>query len=107
IGLTYDELRGRLSDANAPLLVLAAESFSKAATVAETIGDHRAASYAWGYLGKLYEDEYRYSEALQLTRRAVFAAQQVNAPESLYRWQWQTGRLLKALGKIDDAISAY
>jgi CHAT domain-containing protein len=55
----------------------------------------------------LYEDEHRYSEALQLTRRAVFAAQQVNAPESLYRWQWQTGRLLKALGKNDDAISAY
>jgi CHAT domain-containing protein len=107
IGLTYDELRGRLADANAPLLLLASKSFRKAATVAETIGDHRAASYAWGYLGKLYEDEHRYSEASQLTRRAVFAAQQVNAPESLYRWQWQTGRLLKALGKIDDAISAY
>ena len=55
----------------------------------------------------MYEDEQRYPEALQLTRRAGFAAQQVNAPESLYRWQWQTGRLLKALGKIDDAISAY
>jgi CHAT domain-containing protein len=25
----------------------------------------------------------------------------------LYRWQWQTGRLLKALGKTDDAIAAY
>ena len=42
-----------------------------------------------------------------MTRRAIFAAQQVNAPESLYRWQWQTGRLLKALGNIDDAIAAY
>ena len=26
-----------------------------------------------------------------MTRRAIFAAQQVNAPESLYRWEWQTG----------------
>ena len=106
IGLTYDGLRGHLADAN-DLILLASKTFSEAATVAETIGDRRAASYAWGYLGKLYEDEHRYPEALQLTRRAGFAAQQVNAPESLYRWQWQTGRILKALGKIDDAISAY
>ena len=27
---------------------------------------------------------------MQLTRRATFSAQQVNAPESLYRWEWQT-----------------
>ncbi|PYM32115.1 MAG: hypothetical protein DME17_21235, partial [Candidatus Rokuibacteriota bacterium] len=41
------------------------------------------------------------------TRKAVFAAQQVNAPESLYRWQWQAGRVLRKLGVVDDAISAY
>ena len=44
------------------------------------MGDRRTSSYAWGYLGKLYEDERRYQEALQLTRRATFAAQQINAP---------------------------
>ena len=65
------------------------------------------ASYAWGYLGGLYEAEQRNAEALELTRRAVLAAQQVNAPESLYRWQWQTGRLLKKLGAADDAIASY
>ena len=42
-----------------------------------------------------------------MTRRATFAAQQVNAPESLYRWEWQTGRLLTKMGSIDDAINAY
>jgi CHAT domain-containing protein len=42
-----------------------------------------------------------------LTRRATFAAQQVNAPESLYRWEWQTGRLLRKVGAIDDAIGSY
>jgi hypothetical protein len=46
-------------------------------------------------------------QALQLTRQALFAAQQVQAPESLYRWQWQTGRLLKALGEMDAAIASY
>ena len=51
--------------------------------------------------------EHRLSEALQLTRTAVFAAQAGSAPESLYRWQWQSGRLLTRLGKLDDALSAY
>jgi tetratricopeptide (TPR) repeat protein len=84
--------------------VLAADVLSEAATVARTLNDQRALSYAWGHLGKLYEEEQRYDEALQLTRQALFAAQQVQAPEALYRWQWQTGRLLKALGHHDAPI---
>jgi len=28
-------------------------------------------------------------------------------PEALYRWEWQSGRLLKAQGKADEAIAAY
>ena len=107
IGRTYRDLRSQLSDFGEALLLLASKVFTEAATVAEALNDSRAASYAWGYMGKLYEEEQRYQEALQLTQRATFAAQQVNAPESLYRWQWQTGRLLKALGTRDDAIAAY
>ncbi len=107
IGLAYHDLRPHLPEAKDHLLRLAAKTFDEASRIGETIGDPRAASYAWGYLGKLYEAEGRYHEALHLTRRASFAAQQVNAPESLYRWQWQTGRLLKALGNMDDAIAAY
>jgi CHAT domain-containing protein/Tfp pilus assembly protein PilF len=107
IGLAYQDLHAHLPNSNESFSHLAAKVFEEAATIAETIGDRRAASYALGYLGQLYEREHRYQEALQLTRWAVFAAQQVNAPESLYRWQWQTGRLLKALGKTDAAISAY
>jgi CHAT domain-containing protein/Tfp pilus assembly protein PilF len=107
IGLAYDDLRSRLPDSKDSLLLLAHETLSEAGTLADSMGDRRTSSYAWGYLGKLYEDERRYQEALQLTRRATFAAQQINAPESLYRWEWQTGRLLTKLGTIDDAIGAY
>jgi CHAT domain-containing protein/Tfp pilus assembly protein PilF len=107
IGLGYFELRPNLPDAKESLLLLAHKALSEAGTTAESIGDRRTASYAWGHLGRLYEEEHRYQEALQLTRRATFAAQQVNAPESLYRWEWQTGRLLKKLGTIDDAIGSY
>src|SRR4030095_9133766 len=102
-----DDLRSRLPDSNDSLLLLAHETLSEAGTLADSMGDRRTSSYAWGSLGKLYEDERRYQEALQLTRRATFAAQQINAPESLYRWEWQTGRLLTKLGNIDDAIGAY
>src|SRR4029079_18505729 len=107
IGLAYDDLRSKLPDSKDALLLLAHETFSEAAKVADSIGDRRSSSYGWGYLGKLYEDERRYDEALQLTRRATFAAQQINAPESLYRWEWQTGRLLAKQRNIDDAIGAY
>jgi CHAT domain-containing protein len=58
-------------------------------------------------LGHLYETEHRYDEGLQLTRRAIFSAQAANAPESLYRWEWQLGRLLADTGKLDEAIAAY
>jgi CHAT domain-containing protein/Tfp pilus assembly protein PilF len=107
LGLTSHSLRPHLSAARDALLLLAAAAFRKAIGMAQTLGDLRAASYAWGYLGSLYETEHRYEEAQQLTQHAVFAAQQVHAPEILYRWQWQTGRLLTALGHIDAAIATY
>ena len=86
---------------------LAYQALTEAASIAETIGNPRVESYAMGYLGRLYEDEKRNKEASYLTRRAIFAAQQANAPEILYRWQRQTGRLLRVKGDIDGAIAAY
>ncbi len=107
IGLACSRLRFHVPEQTNALLVLSHDVFDEAAEIAEKIKDRRATSYALGYMGRLYEGEHRFEDALNLTRRAVFAAQQVGAPESLYRWQWQTGRLLKQLGKIDDAIAAY
>jgi CHAT domain-containing protein len=107
VGLAYRDLRPSLPPTADQLLLRAAGALTEAAVQADRIGDRRTASYAWGYLGGLYETERRYTEALELTRRAILTAQQVNAPESLYRWQWQAGRLLKKLGLADDAIASY
>ncbi len=107
IGLAYRDLRLSLPASGDLLLLRAAGALNEAAVLAGKIGDRRTTSYAWGYLGGLYEAERRHAEALQLTRRAILAAQRVNAPESLYRWQWQAGRLLKKLGVVDDAIASY
>jgi CHAT domain-containing protein len=105
VGLGYQALRTGLPQAAAGLSAQAATVFGEAASTAGS--DRRTASYALGHLGGLYEQEQRYAEALELTRRATFAAQQVNAPESLYRWQWQTGRLLKKQGSNEQALAAY
>ena len=107
IGLAYNNLRPHLAAADGALLAKAFRILSDAAKVAEAIENPRAASYAWGYIGSLYKSERRYAEALDLTRRAVMAAQQAVAPEALYRWHWQMGKLFTALGKPDDAIAAY
>ncbi len=84
-----------------------ARSLSASAVLADSLGDQRTASYAWGYLGRLYERDRRYDEAAQLSSRAVVRAQTADAPESLFRWQWQRGRLLAAEGQLDQAIDAY
>jgi CHAT domain-containing protein/Tfp pilus assembly protein PilF len=107
IGLGYHQLRMATPANGTPLLLRAAGAFVEASEVADKIGDVRTKSYADGYLGHLYETEHRYDEGLQLTRRAIFSAQAANAPESLYRWEWQLGRLLADTGKLDEAITAY
>ena len=78
-----------------------------AARVAEKTNDQRALAYALGYQGALYEFEQRNADALTLTRRAVFAAQQARAPDALYRWQWQSARLLAKQNERETAIESY
>lgn len=107
VGLAYNDLRPHLPDPKDRLSILALKTLDEAAMVAEAINDLRAISYAQGYIGYFYEKEGRYHEALESTRKARFAAQLTNSPESLYRWEWQVGRLLNATGRIDEAISAY
>jgi CHAT domain-containing protein len=107
IGLGYASLRAHLPAAGDRLNVLAADVFEEAGEIAKALGDARAASYALGHRGHLYEQERRYDETLLLTRLAVGFAQQVHAPESLYRWEWQTGRILRAQNRLDQAIPAY
>lgn len=79
----------------------------RALTSAQARGDRLVESYAAGHLGELYAAAGRDADALALTRRAVFAAQEARADESLYRWSWQAARLLEKAGERDGAIAAY
>ena len=107
IGLGFESLQAHLPDIGRRLHVQAAEVLEAAGHVATSVGDVRAASYALGHRGHLYELDQRYDETLLLTRLAINFAQQVHAPESLYQWEWQLGRVLSAQDKIDEAILSY
>jgi len=107
VGLTYAKLRAFLVELNADLTLAAFQALHDAARGADQLGDRRASSFAWGYMGKLYEDERRYAEALGVTQQAILMGRQAAAPEALYRWHWQAGRVLKALGRPKEAIDAY
>ena len=98
------------------LRLVAYQALNTALTLAKTLKNNRLISYAYGFMGQLYETAQRYTEAVHLTRQAIFYAkldtasfftQQDQASEILYRWQWQLGRLFKVLHHKDDAIDAY
>lgn len=100
-------LRMREQRADSALLVAAFEALQQAGGIAEKQGELRTLSYALGYTGRAYELEARAAEAAVPTRRAIFLAQRIGAPELLYRWHWQNARLLLAQGEEDGAIAAY
>lgn len=106
IGLAYGKLGNMMPEDKDKLSNLAADVFKKSSETAESMHNYRAQSYALGYAGRLYEGRDD-QKALQLTRQATSIAQKTEAPEALYRWQRQTGKLFKALGRTDEAIAAY
>ena len=64
-------------------------------------------SEALGVLGNLYEQNQQWQEAAKITERALLIAQNINAKELIYQWQWQLGRIFKAQGNTEPAILAY
>jgi CHAT domain-containing protein len=95
------------ADRRAELMRRACDTLRQADELAQRLPNPRIDSYALGYLGALYESDGQTDAAIQLTRRAVFRAQEAQASESLYRWQWQLGRLLRSADQFDAARQAY
>lgn len=96
----------------AALLPQAETLLQQAVATAKELNDQRAASFALGAQGHLQECRGDIPQALQLTNQARLAADQSKAKDSLYLWEWQTGRLLKRQGRNneatnDKAIAAY
>ncbi|MFB2897434.1 CHAT domain-containing protein [Aerosakkonemataceae cyanobacterium BLCC-F50] len=86
----------------------AQELLEQAIGISQSLKDLRAESFALGKLGHLYECRQEYEKALELTQKARWAADQdLRAKDSLYLWEWQAGRILKAQNKESEAIKVY
>ncbi|NKB18728.1 MAG: tetratricopeptide repeat protein [Pseudanabaena sp. CRU_2_10] len=83
------------------------QTIEQAIATTKTISDRRAESFALGSLGHIYEMSGELDRAMTLTIQAQWIAQQIDASDSLYRWQWQAGRLHKAQGNRQAALAAY
>ncbi len=98
-----------------PLQCINSRVQSDAVTLLETalqtarqIQNLRLESFALGELGHIFECQRNYTQALELTRQARWSAEQdLRAKDSLYLWEWQTGRILRSEGYESEAIAAY
>jgi CHAT domain-containing protein len=81
------------------------DALSRAIRLSRSSDDRVALSLASGHLGRLYELQGRTDDAMQLTRQAALTAQQTRRPDLIYRWQWQTGRLLKAQATAQGSVN--
>lgn len=107
IGRLYAQLVGSPGVETDNLEQRAFQALNEAAAVAKSVDDDRGMSFAYGYLGALYEQEGRAEDAMKYTNMALQRLQQIEAPEIRYRWEWQEARLLQAEGNADAAINAY
>ena len=107
IGLSYIDLAERLPEQAPSYRKKAAREFALALEDAQGIENSRLASYALGNLGRLREAEGKFDLASESTMEAIYRAAKADAPESLYRWQWQYARILTAQNRLLDAIAAF
>jgi len=107
VGRSYALLAERNDAARRSATRRASDAFLRAGKAANAAGNERIHSYALGFRAELYEQQGRLDDALQLTRRAIYSAQHAVAPDSLYRWQAQLGRIEIAAGRTTTGLAAY
>lgn len=107
INLAQTMMQMRKNNGSSLLIRDIAQILAVAVQQAQELGNPRTQAYALGSLGHVYEQTHQWQEAEKLTAQAVQLAQQINAGDISYLWQWQLGRVMKEQGKIDDAIAAY
>lgn len=98
---------GQSSEIPSPSWQAIAQIVATAQQQAQNLQDRRAESYALGQLGGLYELTGQWSEAQNLTQKALLLVEPLQASDIRYRWEWQLGRLLENQGDIPGATAAY
>jgi CHAT domain-containing protein/lipopolysaccharide biosynthesis regulator YciM len=83
------------------------KSLRQAVEIADQLGDRRTRSQGMGRLGLLREWQGSNREASDLANRAIFAAQEADAADLLFRWHWMSGRILTRQNELSAAIGQY
>ncbi|MEB3293396.1 MAG: CHAT domain-containing protein [Synechococcales bacterium] len=86
---------------------LAASQLNAAQTLANQLGDRRSQAYVQLLLGQLAQQIGQSKIALSATHQGILQAKIVNAPEVLYRLQYQRGQILEKTGDRPGAIVSY
>lgn len=102
---------GQNSEANALLLsVLGPAAVKQAQALNEPVLE----AYAIGELGHAYELTQQWTEAIDLTEKALSLLEGKQLPSARYRWSWQLGRIYNQQAKeqntqqyTEQAITAY
>ncbi|HWS89553.1 MAG TPA: CHAT domain-containing tetratricopeptide repeat protein [Pyrinomonadaceae bacterium] len=86
---------------------LALEHLRKSLRLREEMGDRRGICLVLVRLAQLYEEKGDYPEMLDAGRRATALAEEIDAPEELWKGQEQVGRALRALGRAAEARQSF
>ncbi len=84
----------------------ASEILESAIQQAQELKDDRAYAYALGSLGKIDESVGKVDEAQGKTKQALAVAQQIQAIDIAYQWEWQMARLFQNQD-TEKALSYY
>lgn len=81
----------------------------QALSLADALQNNRLKAFAQGEIGHYYECKGDYTKALSWSQQARLSASgdRVLALDTLYLWQWQTGRIYQTLGQSASAIDQY
>ena len=101
------EKNNQLQPSDVPNWEDIAEIVTTAVNQSQTLGNKRAEAYALGYQGSVEQQMEKFSEAQDLTIKALNISSSFQLPDIAYLWQWQLGRLREIQGEEDDAIAAY
>ena len=107
IGTINSTLLKQFPGSNEILVQNAEYAFQEAIRIAKAIPDKRNQSYAWGQWGYLLKETGQLERSLKFTEQAGLLAQEIKAPDIMFKWEWQEGQLNKSLGRLEAAEKSY
>jgi CHAT domain-containing protein len=107
LGLASRSLELYRKSGSKPALQTARSTLAGVLDDAAALSDRRGLAEALGEMGEVERASGSPERAVEDMRGAIFAAQAAAAPDLLYWWEWQAGRLLAAQGQWPEAITLY